>query len=84
MSVHNVSWRRRAADEFHNQQGSGCKVWWLARFALAVVTLGQVNFGIGALGDPDAKARLAMRRAGVHTAEVGHRHGDAGESTTHE
>jgi hypothetical protein len=57
------SWRYRAADEFREQEGGRAKAWWVARFGAAVMTLGNFDFGIAALGNGDAQFNRAVRQA---------------------
>jgi hypothetical protein len=56
------SWRERVADEFGEQTGAWAKAWWVARFAAALMTVGNWDFGIAALGNGDAKFNRAVRR----------------------
>jgi hypothetical protein len=57
------SWRERVADEFGEQTGGWAKAWWVARFAAALMTLGNWDFGVAALGNGDAKFNRAVRQA---------------------
>lgn len=57
------SWRERVADEFGEQEGGWAKAWWVARFAAALLTFGNCDFGIAALGNGDAKFSRAVRKA---------------------
>ncbi len=57
------TWRERVADEFGEQDGGWAKVWWIARFVAAVLTLGNWSFGIAALGSGDAQFNRAVRQA---------------------
>jgi hypothetical protein len=58
-----TSWWNRVREELRDEHGPARKMWWLTRFAFALATLGQGNFGIAALGDPDAKARRVVSKA---------------------
>ena len=58
-----TNWRARVADEFREQQGVARKAWWVIRFALAIVTLGNADFGVAALGNGKAKFERAVRKA---------------------
>jgi hypothetical protein len=61
------SWRSCVGDEFREQNGVVAKAWWVTRFALAVLTLGNADFGVAAMGSGGAQADRAIRKARAAT-----------------
>jgi hypothetical protein len=76
---HGSSWWSRVADEYGEQKSLAAKAWWTTRFVLGVLTVGNCDFGIAALGSDDTKFDRAVRKASARTQEEARRRGRNGD-----